>query len=487
MWDCALGFVLFAVFLSAYALTAQERLFSDGQGLVAAVAMAEGLPEWLHLLYVWLGFWAQGLLPDARALEVLRGVSALAGAGLVASTYAWLRILHPGCRRETAFLGAAWVGATPCVWFFSTTVEVHTVHAFVALIALLFAWQLRRGWLWGVALWAWMPLLFLSHQSGLLLVPGFSALAFASARRRPGAGRTWPWLWALGTSTMAGAGVGIANWARGNPLFLPPSGAKFATEHFRGIQWETVVDGWLLGLLLLLPAAAFGVGHFLRPKEGFLLDRLAVLLCLLPVTVFFLWFGYPERGAYFAVVAPLYAGVALAAPLFARLRGLLFALVLGTAVISGWEVRRHDGVEWTELRARRLGAVRASFGTPTCALLVVDPRVPPVETESTAIRELALFPSILTHYQRGATPEDLLERWQVELDVLLSMPDVTVLLDGRFREVPQGALGPWIQGFERLLESHYKLTPVVGSTWPLQRVERRPTDPSPGGAGPSDG
>lgn len=95
---------------------------------------------------------------------------------------------------------------------------------------------------------------------------------------------------------------------------------------------------------------------------------------------------------------------------------------------------------WPDLRPL---AVLAGFESPACALVVVDARAPPLGTESAAIRELSLFPSIVAHCQRGASPNDRLQQSRAELEFRLSMREVTALPDGHYREVPKG---PWTRG-----------------------------------------
>jgi hypothetical protein len=355
--------VALALALASYALyrlTCQARQYGDGPLLVSVFSsQPEGGAWWSHALYLPLAsaLWRAG--EWTYPADVLRVLSSIPAALAVGLTYGLAR--GCGAARTAAALGAALLAVSPGFWFFATTIELHALHAAcVALCgcAILFApW--RRPLAAALIAAAPLPLIYLSHQSGLLMGPGLVLLVQVARRRRGLAPLPLSiLLLAVGPLFLAAAlaALPIGAALNGEPMaHLFGVGVDTVRSFDRGFAWRSLWDGWLQPLALVLPLAAAGVVR--SRARGWM--RIALLGLCLPPLAFFLTWGLPERGGYALGPGPFLAVLAaLALPASARPALALGALLIALQSAFAWrELRAWDGPGWDERMRSRAQAV----------------------------------------------------------------------------------------------------------------------------------
>lgn len=320
---CAL---LFAGVLALSLLLAQRRLYGDDVWFVRCIVQEQ--PFASHFLYMPLArrfarlcAWAAGLDPF-RSLRVLAALGAASAAALLCAA-----ALRRGARAGAAALFALLPLASASGVFFATTGELHTLH----LAALgLCAWcaarlgpdvparrMLALGLAYGVVVG--------THQSGALLLPGVLAFALLALRGRP------PRSLARDAAAFALAGalsLAAMRLCHGLEAALPGAGAgggdvlgPMLAQMRAGLaqRWREL-GARDLALYLARDGVASACGPILAGAAawGFLCRRrpalgAALAAALVPYGLFFPLFHFPERGAYFLVTLPFFAGALLAA------------------------------------------------------------------------------------------------------------------------------------------------------------------------------
>ena len=370
-----------------FAATLQTRMYGDGGGLVSMFASGEGR-GYHNVLYLPYLRAFDALVPGGEPIRTATLASALAAALGCGAT--WLVARGLGASREGAALATALAAVTPATWFFATTAEVPAPH--FAAVALCAAVVLRAPWRRpGLALAlvaATFPLLALTHQTAVLLGPGWVALvAYARARvARPfGAafvlGVVGPLLLAALVATLL-----AASWYRTGELALFDSTVTSILDEFTGIvaPADFLWRGWVRPLALVLPLALAGAWTLRR--EPLALTALLVS-CAVPFA-FFTWWGVPEHGAYFLGTMPFYAAlVARAADaLRPAARRALFAValvvqaLLGRAYVAEWD-RGYDPYERVEHVRAALGESGVLLSTASVAPRI-DVHLPGIEEHS---------------------------------------------------------------------------------------------------------
>jgi len=474
--DAAIALALAVGFQWLYGQTFQTRQYGDS-GLLLNVFAAhrDGSGTWYHALYMPVA----GLL--ARTCEwsspaaVLRFVSSGSGALGVALAYGLCRAWSTS--RAAALVASLLLGFSPAWWFFSTAIEVHSLHAacvgLVACAALLAPW--RRPVLAALAVAALMPLLFLSHQTGVLLGPGMVLLA-QFARRRRGL----PPLRAASLLFLVG------------PLYLAalltaiPTAAAMGTYSMDGYLGNSVGmlrvfdkpfslgdfwSGWVRPLGLLLPLA--GVGLLTRNSRG--LERSTLLVLLLPSLLFFVVWGLYERGGYtLGTAAFLSLLCARALPQDGRRTLALGALLVALQGGLAWrDLRAFDAPEWGErLAARARATARALPGRGV--LISFDPRGQFIEALLPEVTEVPSYPLLGHALGLPRAPEEfaaevgaLVERqWERSSDVAIDLGCRSIAA-----AIAPRAL-PYLDALEVWMGEHYDVTRIDDPEWPMLRVRR---------------
>ncbi len=371
-----------------FAATLQTRMYGDGGGLVSMLASGEG-HRYHNVLYLPYLRAFDALVPGDEPIRTATLASALAAALGCGAT--WLVARGLGAAREGAALATALAAVTPAVWFFATTVEVAAPHfaavALCAAIVLRAPW--RRPWLALALVAATFPLLALTHQTAVLLGPGWVALvAYARARVAPPFGAAFV-LGVVGPLLLAAlvATLLAASWYRTGELALVDSTVTSVLDEYTGIATpaDFLWPGWMRPLALVLPLALAGAWTLRR--EPLALTALLVS-CAIPFAFFTWWWGVPENGAYFLGTLPFYAAlVARAADaLRPAARRALFAValvvqaLLGRAYVAEWD-RGYDPYERVEHVRAALGESGVLLST-TFAAPEIDVHLPGIEEHS---------------------------------------------------------------------------------------------------------
>ena len=314
--DAGLFALAFAVCWWVYQSHPQPWLWGDGFSLYQGMHEADGLKRYgLHVAYTSLARAVQALVHGLSDDQALHTVSAVAGALGSASTFLLARSM--GAQRTGALIATALVATTPAVWFFATAIEVHTVHmAAVGLFAWV-TWHLP----WHRPTWALLAtavllaLLPATHLSAPLLGPPWVLLVALARGKRLGRAPDLRW------TAMAGGVLALAMasglWvvqrlrtAGVDPLALE-SVQRQIDDFPGGSGWHWWRDEIGNGLYLLVPFALMGLWS-LRKRRW--LVALIVFTCSTQLA-FHAWWGVPNLGGYFVVLAP----------------------ALGAATAAGWE------------------------------------------------------------------------------------------------------------------------------------------------------
>ena len=473
--DPLFALAVFAALVGVFGLTFQTRMYGDGPGLLSFFAL-DGGEAYQHALYLPAMRALGVLLPGASPYLAPALVSVLAGAALGAGSFLLARGL--GAPRLAALAGTAVVVLSPGVWFFSTTIEVHALHgaavAGCACAVLFSPWE-RAGVALAVAA-ATFPLVYLTHQTGVLLGPGW-VLLVAHARARRAAPFRWRTvLFVVGPVLLAAllATYVISGWLqRGTLEAMPRWQAEFVgtISEFEG-PLDFLWPGWIHPLALAIPVALVGAARMRGERVA--LGALAGLI--LPSLAFFVWWSVPERGGYMLGTAPFWA--ALAARGFGSARpwlvGALLVPQLAAArlTIDAWD-GRFDPRERARLIEEELGdppfaAVNAHFATP-------DIRVHFPQHRDGGLREISLMQQwVREAIDLGWTPERF-AAFAADA-VALQLTEGPVVFDLAHRELgwhPAIARAtPYVEALLAACEERFETRHVEHPDWPLFVVER---------------
>jgi hypothetical protein len=487
--DVALASGLGLLALALYVASPIGRSFGDGSLLVSLLAAGEfGEVVYIHALYLPL---ARGLADLARLVGIaldpaatLLLLSQLSAAFGVAATFLIARGF--GIGRRVALTSAVLLAISPPVWFFADTTEVHAPHfaavGFVAVVTLFGPW--RRPVLATLLMASCLPLVFLSHQSGLLLYPGWILLADVGRRR------------VASPLSRRALGLGVAP-----AVAAALAAALFASAHLRQITVATsfttstaqitayaqghlvlgLWQGWLFPLALLWLPLGAGLWHFTQRGHGSdeRWRRTTLAALILPSLAFFLAWGVPERGAYSlgtAVFLAVIAGRGLealargaGAAHLARLRGVglaLALLIVAQAFGARHEILAFDRTEFVDATRARANAARAAFeGQPRPAVLLsIDPRGQTVTALEPWLHEASLMPSLRAALLQRESPAGYVERALALIDALAASAHPTFVLDRSYTlflpKFPECA--PYAHALESALVTRYSIHELPG-------------------------
>jgi len=395
-----------------YEASQQRTLVDDGFDLGTYLDSHEPHRRiWMHVLYLPLGRLVAAAGAGPGPYHVLGMLSAVAGAlGLAAL---WLALRANGARISIAFTLALITGLTPVVWFYSTTVEVHAVHfAFVSIAlctVLLVPW--RRTVLAHALASLACSGLFLSHQTGVLLVPALALLSLHAQRRQGLELDTRRALLRLvgcyGLATLLA--IGLERWLRGG------GDARTPLEFIRVYGGESASLGWwtrelLVPLGLLLPLALVA----LALRQGSLELRRAVGAALLVAIAFFGWWGVETRGGYFIGLVPFLALLA-AEPVQRVVDRVGWSKIAATACVSFVLLVMYvfsGNTKYRPLDPNGLlyRSLIADHALPEGGILIsLDPRCQPVDLYRPSIRELNASRRVALALAHGVDPHALAE------------------------------------------------------------------------------
>jgi hypothetical protein len=475
--DVLLALAVAAALCALYLATFQVRTYGDAPLLVQAYARyLGGEGQWGHVLYLPAARALQGLVSPPSFVDDLRLLSPL-GVALAAGCALLLARVW-GASRPAACAGALLFALAPGPWFFATTVEVHALHAACAgacaLLAVLVPW--RRGLWAALIVAASVPLLFLSHQSGVLLGPGFVLLS-GWARERSGARPfTRAELWLVVAPLYLAAFLGAVAYAAGsleNSVggFLGGTNATIVTFE-RGFALHGAREGWLVPLGLITPLVLWAV--VARRLRG---PKLAVLLLLVvPSFAFFVLWGVPERGGY-ALPSALFLAAAGAAAFDVptRARWALPVLAVAIQAVLGWTTTRSfDEPHWRERNALRSAGVSEALpdgGT----LISINVHNQFIEFQLGNVHEISLYDVFAVAVRDDIGPERFMERSEPILTpVLGSARGVALDLEGRnFIAQKAPHLLPYAQALEDWLRERCDLEPTLAAPATIVRLRRR--------------
>jgi hypothetical protein len=468
--DAAVALILGAAAFALYAATRQWRIYGDGPALLSSVTHdPHGTWGWIHVGFMPLARFWNGLFDWSTPAEALRFLGATSGAVTVATTYLIARCF--GARAVSAALAAALLAVTPALWFYSTTIEVHSVHAatvgLVAVATFLAPW--RRPALALAFVAVLLPLLHLTHQSGATLHLVWILLVRAAWSRRTGRVVTWRTTALVVAPVMTVSlvlALVLSEHLRAEPDFVGASdvGAFIAQSRVELTGWRLAgLWGWPIGWLWLALVPAL-VAPRARRSSG-----LVALVAAAPLVAFFTWLGVPERGAYSLGFLPFVAAfVAQGADEFveridafrpapgriATVAGLF--LIALQALHGATRNAQVDDGSWRARSNDRAAFVRA-LATGPISLVSVDRSGQLVETSDPSIREVELL-ARLTGAQRAGVPVPVLEDQIVlVLESLRIALGSTVVVDLGHRahvdEAPE--LAEILPALERRIEATY--------------------------------
>lgn len=471
--DAAVALILGAAAFALYAATRQWRIYGDGPALLASVTHEpNGSWSWIHVGFMPLARAWNGAFDWSTPAEALRFLSATGGAVTVATTYVLARCF--GARAVGAALAAALFAVTPALWFYSTTIEVHTVHAatvgLLAVATFLAPW--RRPALALAAIAVLLPLLHLTHQSGATLHLVWILLVRAAWSRRTGQPISWRTTALVVAPVMTISlvlALVVSEHLRSEPDFMGARDVSAFIAHSRVelTGWRLAgLWGWPIGWLWLALVPALFAPRT-RRSSG-----LIALAAAAPLIAFFTWLGVPERGAYSLGFLPFVAAFAAqgADEVLARLRAvrpalgpiavaagaLLVVLQFLHGTVRNAEV---DDGTWRARSNARAAFVRALADGPL-SLVSVDRSGQLVETSDPTIREVDIL-GRLTGAQRAGVPVPVLEEQIVlVLESLRTALGNTVVVDLGHRahlgDAPE--LAEILPALERQIAQTYTVT-----------------------------
>lgn len=386
-----------------YASTRVRWLFDDGFDLGLFFGADEPhLRVWMHVLYLPLGRWLGAALGIEEPYDALSWLSVVAGAVGVGAVVALLRAA--GCGARTTWTVGAVVATTPLVWFYATLIEVHVVHCACVAVALWGALALRwrHAVFDHVALAALGSLLFLSHQTGVLLVPAFACVALAGRVRRGGAVTLRSAL-SIGGACVLGtlAAIAIERWLRsaGDPASQADFISRFDGARASWIWWRREVFA-SLGTLVLAWIATVRVAHRR-------LECVAAMAAVAIATGFFGWWGIETYGGYFAGVVPF---LALAVGVGVERLGLRTPVSVAAAIVACafnaalLHEHRASAFRLLDEAAVLDRAERAATLPPGTLLFSFDPACQPVDLFVATVDEHNLFKLAHSGLRNGVAP-----------------------------------------------------------------------------------
>lgn len=485
--DVAVALVLGLGFWALYSLTFQHVPYGDGPFLaknfyclrddrshwagVEAAGFFFTPGYWHHPLQLMiasaLGRWFDQLSP----LAILRQLSSAPGAAGIALAYGLCRAWNTP--RTAALIAALLLALSPAYWFFSTTIEVHALHGacvvLCACVTVCAPW--RRPVLASLIVAIFLPLLFLSHQSALLLGPGFVLLSQLARWQSTGRSFRLPTLLlCVGPLYLSSflAAIVISAWLRGTPLAEFFSWSSHTVDRFsQGFVLQSVYDGWLQPLGALLPLAALALA--LQRLRGLALATTMVLV--LPSMFFFLVWGMVERGGYTLGTAGFLCAAAATAlparPWRALAVGVLLIALQGTLAYQSLRVHDNPVVrERLERRAAAVARVIPEKGT----LLSINTHFQFVETFLPDVIELSFYGQICGTDRIGGTPADFMARVGPLIEAQLARPKTVVALDLSSRalfEARAPRFVPYLDALEAWLSTRCQITRFEDPQWPM--------------------
>lgn len=448
-WAIGLGLAALGLYLT----TPIERIFGDGSMLLTLFAVRDfGQTVYQHALY----------LPLARALrqlvlalgfslspgEILVLLSQLSGAFGIAMAFLVARGL--GIKRSASGAASLLLMFSPPIWFFSDTAEVHAPHlamvGLTAVVTLFGPW--RRPVLATLLMAICLPLLFLSHQSGLLLYPAWPLLA-QIGRKRVGAPLSLrALLFGVAPAALLALIFAIVLTARMRGMGLSDSlqgSTGLVSAYMKSPLLTGLWQGWLRPLAFLWLPLLFGIRH-LRLKDRNSLQSLALAALILPSLAFFISWGVPERGAYSLGTAVFFSALAALGlePFLKFPRGSqawrwsvssIAALVLIQAITARREVMAFDRPEINNETQQRISAVEQVFeGMPEPFILTsLDITEQTVTGELAKVYEVSLRAEMIKALEERASPEAFSERALGLLRLIVNDYKVTIVLDRSYR------------------------------------------------------
>lgn len=467
---------------AVYAATLRTKLIGDGVALLRSVLYEPDDFLWVHIAYVpFAKAFASATAFDTTA-DALLWFSVLTAALGVALVYPLARAFD--ARPLAAVFATCLVAAAPAQWFWSTTIEVHTLHVLAvtatALSTVLLPWRRLPVALPIAALLSLS--LHLSHQSGVLLQPAFLLLAIVAHERATAAraSRRLVAIAFLPAYVAAGlAAVAIGRLLQGGAgLGSTDSMLEFFLDNRQPLDWNLVWQlwGWPLGLVWIAPLlvvlarssrTAIGVGG-------------VAALASLPFLVFFTWFGYPERGAYALGFLPFWAvaaGVALdRLALAPRASAATIGAVLTVQVAVGLATTIDpQEASWLEGYRSRCEFIDGLHDGPTF-VLSFDVSAQTIESLTDGVREVDLFGGLQWAATNGAPDQQILALWNSIVAAALAVPDAYVLFDlghrGQLDGSPMARVAEFIEAHTRAARLEEVLEHDGVEYWRLGR--RRP-------------
>jgi len=107
------------------------------------------------------------------------------GSGGLGLTLVFLSLERFGSPRQEALLLTSLAGASPLMMFFATTIEVHAPHFLMVALALYaLSYGVRAPCLATVLWLLFLVPVYMSHKTGVLLGPAFTAVLWLNLRKR---------------------------------------------------------------------------------------------------------------------------------------------------------------------------------------------------------------------------------------------------------------------------------------------------------------
>ena len=494
LFDCALAGGLWLVALCLYLATPITRGYGDGPNLVLLFSDPENvLPPYSHALYLPLArilgtvlAWFEVESAPAETLRLFSQLTAALGVGfsfLVARAFATSRL--------AAFVATALFAVSPPVWFYACTPEVHPPHyaavGLVAVVTLFGPW--KKPVLATVVMVALMPLLFLTHQTGLLLFPCWAILAgFARERVSSAFEKRTLWLRLAPAIAFSFALALLFNaLLRDIQLVDSLTRSSKSVTHRTGPPLIGAWQGWLQPLALLwLPIFTSLLALARRRAQT---RRVAVLLAVLaPSLVFYFFWGIPERGGYTlggAVFLTALAAIGFDRWLQTRTgtprpRALVIALAILLISLQGayarYEVESFDDPSINAEIQERVAAARLAFGETDALKVLVsfDASNQTITAVAPDILEIRLLAALLRAGREGQTPAEFaadavqLLREKGKGTVLVLDRSYASSLEVQGVEIAEVKI---LRAFQNLVSSSFEVTEFPGPGGGFWRLE----------------